>query len=600
MGKNGAGKTTLLTNIGNGAIEGIPAGLKTVYVQHDDDSDDMGVSLLEEIAMGKDMTDAGVTSEEIERTLLDTHFTSQMLSSPRSSLSGGWKMKVLIIRAMLTKANVLLLDEPTNHLDTNSVSWLISYLTSHKDITCLIVSHDTNFLDAVITDVIHYEHRKLVYYHGNLTHFVQIHPEAKYYYDLDASTMSFKFPVPGRLEGINSTTRAVMKAENVTYTYPGASSPTLKDINVKLCLSSRVAVQGANGAGKSTLIKLLVREIEPDTGCGEIWQHHNLRVSYIAQHSLHHIEQHLDTTPVNYIKWRFMGGVDKEEMSKTTTKLSEEEEEVIKKGEKKYGDVDQVLGRRKSGRTMEYEVTWIGQLERQENKYIPLEKMIEMGHSKLVQQCDSKTAAMAAGLDVRPLLTAEIQKHLDDFNLEAEFGTHGNIRRMSGGQKVKLVLAAAMWNCPHIIVLDEPTNYLDRQALGALTQAIKNYGGGVIIISHNREFVNAICTEKWLIKDGQCMIEGEANQTAMNVQSALSMKRSTSAPGLEEKSANKSDKIGNINKEISSEIIMNPRSLEPLSKKEIRLLTRCAAVAGVSLKEYVSKITWKSPEWKWL
>jgi elongation factor 3 len=109
----------------------------------------------------------------------------------------------------------------------------------------MIVSHDTLFLDKVITDVIHYESRKLVYYHGNLTHFVKIHPEARYYYELSQSTLKFKFPTPERLEGINSTTRAVLKLDNSTYTYPGASKPTLVDINVKLCLGSRVAVLGA-------------------------------------------------------------------------------------------------------------------------------------------------------------------------------------------------------------------------------------------------------------------------------------------------------------------------------------------------------------------
>ena len=74
---------------------------------------------------------------------------------------------------------------------------------------------------------------------------------------------------------------------------------------------------------------------------------------------------------------------------------------------------------------------------------------------------------------------------------------------MSGGQKVKLVLAAAMWNRPHLLVLDEPTNYLDREALGALTQAIKNFHGGVVIISHNAEFTEALCSEQWMVKEGK-------------------------------------------------------------------------------------------------
>lgn len=121
------------------------------------------------------------------------------------------------------------------------MDWLVNYLRSQAELTIMVVSHDTKFLDNVITDVIHYENKKLVYYHGNLTDFVKIHPEAKFYYELSGSTLQFKFPTPERLEGINSTTRAVMKLENVSYTYPGASKPTLNNASVKVCLGSRIA-----------------------------------------------------------------------------------------------------------------------------------------------------------------------------------------------------------------------------------------------------------------------------------------------------------------------------------------------------------------------
>lgn len=113
----------------------------------------------------------------------------------------------------------------------------------------MIVSHDTQFLDNVVTDIIHYEHKKLVYYHGSLTSFVKIHPEAKYYYDLEASTLKFTFPTPGRLDGINSNTRAILKMERASYTYPGSSKPTITNATVKVCLGSRVACRGVNGAG---------------------------------------------------------------------------------------------------------------------------------------------------------------------------------------------------------------------------------------------------------------------------------------------------------------------------------------------------------------
>ncbi|KAF5831549.1 P-loop containing nucleoside triphosphate hydrolase protein [Dunaliella salina] len=83
------------------------------------------------------------------------------------------------------------------------------------------------------------------------------------------------------------------------------------------------------------------------------------------------------------------------------------------------------------------------------------------------------------------------------------------MRGLSGGQKVKVVLGAAMWNNPHILVLDEPTNYLDRDSLGALAEAIKAYGGGVVMITHNKEFYSALTQETWMVADGKLTPTGQ-------------------------------------------------------------------------------------------
>jgi elongation factor 3 len=89
------------------------------------------------------------------------------------ALSGGWKMKLALSRAILQKADILLLDEPTNHLDTTNVQWLMDYLRAMTSISSMIVSHDSNFLETVCTHIIHYENRKLKMYRGNLTEFVK-------------------------------------------------------------------------------------------------------------------------------------------------------------------------------------------------------------------------------------------------------------------------------------------------------------------------------------------------------------------------------------------------------------------------------------------
>ena len=148
-------------------------------------------------------------------------------------------------------------------------------------------------------------------------------------------------------------------------------------------------------------------------------------------------------------------------------------------------------------------------------QYFSKEELLSMGFERLLKQTDEKIAAKEAGLDLRPVTVTEVQKHLDNFGLAQEFGTYGKIRGLSGGQKVKLVLAAAMWNCPHLLVLDEPTNYLDREALGALSAALNEWGGSVLMISHSKEFYGSVCKEEWVVGDGKVLVTGTSSEREM-------------------------------------------------------------------------------------
>jgi elongation factor 3 len=177
-------------------------------------------------------------------------------------------------------------------------------------------------------------------------------------------------------------------------------------------------------------------------------------------------------------------------------------------------NLEGIWSRRIRAGVIEYEVKKLNIVEKN-NKYFSKEVLLGMGFEKLLKQTDEMIAAKDAGLDLRPTTTTEIQKHLDDFGLEQEFGTYGKIRGLSGGQKVKLVLAAAMWNCPHLLVLDEPTNYLDREALGALSAALNEWGGSVLMISHNKEFYSSVCKEEWVVADGVVVIQGVSQEREM-------------------------------------------------------------------------------------
>lgn len=192
----------------------------------------------------------------------------------------------------------------------------------------MIVSHDSGFLDAVCTNIVHYQKKQLHYYQGNLAKFVEKWPAGKAYYTLSDSVVKFTFPPPGSLMGVRSQTRAILKMTGCTFTYPGAKKPQLKNVSCAVSLSSRVGIVGPNGAGKSTLIKLLTGETLPDSG--KVEKHPNLRVAYVAQHAFHHIEEHLEKTAMQYIQWRYQDGVDKEQSAKATRALTPEEIELLK------------------------------------------------------------------------------------------------------------------------------------------------------------------------------------------------------------------------------------------------------------------------------
>ncbi|KAF2017321.1 hypothetical protein BU24DRAFT_420360 [Aaosphaeria arxii CBS 175.79] len=510
-GRNGAGKSTLMRSIADGKLEGFPPQdeVKTCFVEHNQ-GEDADLTILEFISRDPRFKDE--SQDRISSVLEEVGFTAGpegRQSHKVGSLSGGWKMKLALARAMLMRADVLLLDEPTNHLDVANVKWLQEYLKNHTEITSLIVSHDSGFLDEVCTDIYHYEQKKLVCYKGNLAAFVKVKPEASSYYTLSASQVSFKFPPPGILTGVKSNTRSILRMTNCTYTYPGSSKPSLSDASCNLSLSSRVAIIGANGAGKSTLIKILTGESIPQEG--KVEKHPNLRIGYIKQHALEHVEMHLEKTPNQYLQWRYANGDDREVLMKQTRVLTAEDKAQLEtpidlgdgKGPRK---IEALIGRQKYKKSFQYEVKWLHMLPKF-NTMISRETLLEKGFQKMIQEFDDHESSRE-GLGYRVLEPKVISKHFEDLGLDPEIANHNEISGLSGGQKVKVVLAGAMWNNPHLLVLDEPTNFLDRDSLGGLAVAIRDYKGGVIMISHNEEFVGALCPEQWHVADGRVTHKG--------------------------------------------------------------------------------------------
>merc|ERR1712046_240439 len=247
--------------------------------------------------------------------------------------------------------------------------------------------------------------------------------------------------------------------------------------------------------------------------------------------------------------WRFQGADDKESLENMNMEVTDDDEKKrerpwficpksleVKKcdmtdtaeGKKERAAAvipEALLNRQKHTKTKKYiyETKWMHKSIEQ-NSWVEREVPLEMGYSKLVAKKDEQEAA-AAGLLSKPLTQPGVEKALKDFGLDAEAASHMPLASLSHGQRVKVVICASCWQNPHIVILDEPTNYLDRGGLGALVRGLEGYQGGVVIISHNTEFTDSVCMQKWIMEkdavsgaghlreEGEIKLDGEIAET---------------------------------------------------------------------------------------
>lgn len=565
LGPTNCGKTTLMRAISQEKVEGFPTRdeLVTIFVEHDVEErqieppsdawplgklniDLNGIEFVVDTCNNVYQKSPPITEEQVLEALSEIGFKNKDkginmkaaadMCNPITTYSGGWKVKMQLACAQLINADILMIDDPTGHLDVKNIAWVKQWLGGFPG-SIISTSANTQFMNEMCTHIIDFQDRKLRQFKGTkgsvLAEYVAQNPEKNSYFELTDKNEQWTFPVPGSLEGVKSRGRQILKMSGITFRYPTHEKPTVQDINLTVCMASRVAVIGANGAGKSTAIKLLVGELKPEIG--QIWRHQNMRLAYVAQHAFHHLEKHLDKTAVQYIMWRFAGADDRESLENQNKEISEDEEKLREQPwciDGKSGDVrkcdmsdtkegkteraaavtpEAILNRQKHTKTKKYiyEIKWMHK-SIELNSWVERETLLKMGYEKMVCKKDEQEAA-AAGLLSKPLTQPGVEKALKDFGIDSEAASHNPLSALSHGQKVKVVICAAMWQNPHILILDEPTNYLDRDGLGALVRGLETYQGGVIIISHNEEFCNSVCQQKWVMEAGRLREEGEIN-----------------------------------------------------------------------------------------
>jgi len=369
-------------------------------------------------------------------------FNEKAQNSPISDFSGGWRMRVALAAVLFIQPKLLMLDEPTNHLDFEAMVWLENYLMRFTE-TLIIISHDRDILNKVVTHIVHLENKKLTMYTGNYDQFERKRAEAmlnqqalhekqmaqkahmQKFVDRFGATASKARQAQSRLKAIAKMdiVDAVMADRVTAFVFPEPEEqgspmivledvdagyvkgkPILKNLNLRIDADDRIALLGANGNGKSTLMKLLSGRL-PQLA-GQIHKDGKLRIGYFAQFQT----DELDVTLTPY------------EVMKNVMKTAPE--------------------------------------------------------SKV------RAALSKFGFD----------KHKAD-TLVGE---------ISGGEKARLLFCLMSYDAPHIMLLDEPTNHLDIDAREALTQALNNYTGAVILVSHDPHLVDAVVNRLWLVADGTC------------------------------------------------------------------------------------------------
>jgi elongation factor 3 len=563
LGHNGAGKSTLLRAMANKTLQGFP-DIEATYIEHHIPEELHDMITLDYIENHPKIKAKNISRDEIAKNLAELYVTEHMMNSPLSTLSGGNVQRVNLILAKLAADPLILMDEPTNHIDALSIIWLKNYIKTTKNTTFLIISHDIKFMDEICTNIIHYETLKLKVYRGNVTEFVKQKPEAIFYFQTTSQdVLSFSIPDPGPLEGVKSLTKSVLSMKNCYFQYTNSPKPQLIDITVQVSQAARIIIAGVNGAGKSTLVKILVGELEPNQGV--IDRHPNLRVAYIPQNISACLEEHKQLTPIEYVMWRYRLGSDREQANKNTLTLSDDEINAIReKAKLNKTFVIKELGSRRTGkREHEYEAKSEGITEL--TQWFTKSELIEMGYEKMVKEFDERLA-MESMMGQRKLTTGEIQKHMNSFGLEPEIAQHTKINALSSGQKMRCYLAAATFYLPHVVIFDEPTNFLDRESTNALSDAIKNFKGGVLVISHNDDFYNAITREKWLLENGKMTVFGDNMIEALEKERKKQEKENAKKLKFNEEEE-KVDSLGN-------KILTAPKEVKELSRDEKKKLMK--------------------------
>ena len=390
--------------------------------------------------------DAYSASAKASRLLSGLGFEEHQLQEPFSSFSGGWRMRVALAAALFVEPEILLLDEPTNHLDLEAIMWLETYLASYPH-TLLIISHDREVLNKCIDHVIHVDDKKLTRYTGNYDAFERERAEK-----LGLQQKMFEKQQAHRAHMQKFVDRFKAQASKARQAQSRVKALERMDI-VDAVIADRAVRFTFPNPAKISSPMLSINNV--DVGYKE------------GEPVLRRVYESIEKD--DRIAILGANGNGKSTMMKL----------IAGKLDVMAGDVN---------RSSKLRIGYFSQHQTEELDVnsTPFEAMMDMMRTKIP---DVKEPTVRAKLGA-----FGFSRDLAD-NL---------ISTLSGGEKARLLFAFMSFDAPHMLLLDEPTNHLDIDAREALVQALNNYEGAIIIVSHDPNMVERVADRLWLVKDGSC------------------------------------------------------------------------------------------------
>mmetsp|Transcript_1926 Transcript_1926/g.3054 ORF Transcript_1926/g.3054 Transcript_1926/m.3054 type:complete len:843 (+) Transcript_1926:23-2551(+) len=430
----------------------------------------------------------GGAREKCYKMLSELGFDEKLINTPVGTLSGGWRMRVELASALIAKADILLLDEPTNHLDLRGVLWLESYLleTSNSKAyapTMLIVSHDRAFVAAVATDIIVMEGAQLRYFDGGLEAFEQREEERAVAHEhrLDARV---------RQETAAREAAAKMKQRAVK----SGNDNAMRAAKQRLNKIDRVGLFRDDGKRFKT------RSLQ------KLDESYSLLPSRVEARAVSKNDTFIFPSPLSCEKGRALVSLD-------SVTLVRGEKDIVR-GVNAFlypGTRAAVVGDNGAGKTTLLQAL-AGALEPCEGTRLTSQgckiAFVSQHHAdELMHKCISPREG-AAEMLARLYSVSELESRAR----LGKFGISGNtallpLKSLSGGQRVRVSLASITWDAPDVLLLDEPTNHCDMSALDALSAALSEFPGAVAVVSHNRSFLAACCTELWIVENRSLRVE---------------------------------------------------------------------------------------------